>query len=49
MTKYLYKVERERVATDWWYVEAHDEKEAKTKAFASGVRIMVTQKGKNYE
>ena len=37
MTKYLYKVERERVATDWWYVEAHDEKEAKTKAFASEV------------
>tara|TARA_R100001244_G_scaffold14138_1_gene15702 strand:+ start:1438 stop:1608 length:171 start_codon:yes stop_codon:yes gene_type:complete len=37
MTKYLYKVERERVAIDWWYVEAHDEKEAKIKAFASEV------------
>tara|TARA_R100001480_G_scaffold153042_1_gene155693 strand:+ start:87 stop:266 length:180 start_codon:yes stop_codon:yes gene_type:complete len=35
--KYLYKVERERVVTDWWYVEANDEKEAKTKAFASEV------------
>ena len=29
--KYLYKVERERVVTDWWYVEAYDEVEAKTK------------------
>ena len=37
MTKVLYKVERERVVTDWWYVEAHDEKEAKVKAFASEV------------
>ena len=37
MTKHLYKVERERVVTDWWYVEAHDEKEAKVKAFASEV------------
>ena len=35
--KYLYKVERERMATDWWYVEAHDEKEAKMKAFDSEV------------
>lgn len=35
--KYLYKVERERVVTDWWYVEAYDEQEAKTKAFASEV------------
>tara|TARA_R100001082_G_scaffold27508_1_gene13745 strand:+ start:843 stop:1025 length:183 start_codon:yes stop_codon:yes gene_type:complete len=35
--KYLYKVERERVVTDWWYVEAYDEVEAKTKAFASEV------------
>jgi hypothetical protein len=35
--KYLYKVERERVATDWWYVEAHDEEEAKMKAFDSEV------------
>ena len=30
-TKQLYRVERERVVTDWWYVEANDEKEAKTK------------------
>ena len=37
MTKHLYKVERERVVTDWWYVEAYDEKEAKVKAFASEV------------
>ena len=37
MTKHLYKVERERVVTDWWYVEAHDEKEAKVKAFSSEV------------
>ena len=37
MTKQLYRVERERVVTDWWYVEANDEKEAKTKAFASEV------------
>ena len=35
--KYLYKVERERVVTDWWYVEANDEKEAKTKAFVSEI------------
>ena len=35
--KYLYKVERERIVTDWWYVEAYDEQEAKTKAFASEV------------
>ena len=26
MTKQLYRVERERVVTDWWYVEANDEK-----------------------
>ena len=25
MTKHLFKVERERVVTDWWYVEANDE------------------------
>ena len=34
-TTHLYRVERERVVTDWWYVEANDEKEAKTKAFNS--------------
>ena len=37
MTKRLYRVERERVVTDWWYVEANDEKEAKTKAFNSEI------------
>ena len=37
MTKQLYRVERERVVTDWWYVEANDEKEAKTKAFNSEI------------
>ena len=37
MTKKLYRVERERVVTDWWYVEANDEKEAKTKAFNSEI------------
>ena len=37
MTKQLYRVERERVVTDWWYVEANDEKEATTKAFNSEI------------
>jgi hypothetical protein len=37
MTKKLYKVERERVVTDWWYVEANNEKEAKTIAFNSEI------------
>ena len=37
MTKQLYRVERERVVTDWWYVEANDEEEAKTKAFNSEI------------
>ena len=37
MTKQLYRVERERVVTDWWYVEANDEKEAKIKAFNSEI------------
>ena len=37
MKKSLYRVERERVVTDWWFVEANDEKEAKTKAFNSEI------------
>ena len=37
MTKQLYRVERERVVTDWWYVEANNEKEAKIKAFNSEI------------
>ena len=37
MSKRLYRVERERVVTDWWYVEANDEKEAETKAFNSEI------------
>ena len=37
MTKRLYRVERERVVTDWWYVEANNEKEAKIKAFNSEI------------
>ena len=37
MTKHLFKVERERVVTDWWYVEANGEEEAKTKAFNSDI------------
>lgn len=37
MSKQLYRVERERVVTDWWYVEANDEKEAKIKAFNSEI------------